>query len=123
VTEIERIEGALDTLLVALFQHREQRRRAAPYEPIKALPMMSPAELAALSPVETLLRNPIERALRNGIRELGERLFVLGDIELMQETLARVAERDPARAGRRLSVVDHAWDNVGTSTSRTGWLA
>src|SRR5262245_32847144 len=97
--EIGRIIRALDLLLTACERHRNT--------PIK---IMTATELVSMSPVEGLLDDPIGRSLRLGIRRLGERLDQLGGFTLMQA----VAERVAGSSGRRLCIIDHAFDGVGT---------
>lgn len=106
--EIGRIVAALDTLLAAI----EARSIATPSRASR-IAVFSVADLARRSPIESMLDDPVGRALRLGIRRLGERLDQLGGFPLMQDITERVADMSPRHAGRRLSILDFAFDGVG----------
>jgi hypothetical protein len=114
-SEIGRIERALDMLLTACEDHRAN-------QPPAEFRIISSAELVRLSPVEGLLDGPIGRALRLGIKKLGERLHDLGGTALMHRVVNRASDMRRGFTGRRLSVLDHAFDGIGLG-SNDFWVA
>ncbi len=113
--EIARIERALSALLTAM-QAEEARWpepalfhiRATPFDPSKVI--RSRAEMQ----VDQILQEPVYFACRLAVRRLGERAHaVAGGTDGMRAIAERVADTDPARGGRLLSMLDSAWDGVG----------
>lgn len=118
ITEVQRIERALDELLKVALSARAPWPRRHPHgisagDLIREALDGTPAERAA----RALLDNPVGEAVRQGVRTLGERLHELGGVQLMQDVLYRVAEIDPASTDHRVSVMDKRWDGIGV------WLA
>jgi hypothetical protein len=111
-SELSRIEQALDTLLTAIENHQP---------PTSEIRILSAAEFCKQSPVESLLNDPIGRALRLGIKKLGGRLHQLGGTDLMRSVAERVADMRCGFSGRRLSVMDHAFDGIGIG-SKDFWV-
>jgi hypothetical protein len=129
--EVSGIEAALDSLLATIFgdeaerrELRRERREAlrAPFsigEGLLRLLNGSEVELAA----EQIVRDPVGSSCRQSIRALGARLYQLGGLQLMQDVLYRVAERDEATWSRRIGIMDHRWDGIGNSAETAGWMA
>lgn len=116
--EVEAIGRALDALLRTLIAN-DLNRRSRPTGSKSPVRMdMSNYPSAA----ERFSADPIGEACREAVRNFGERLFdVLGSTDAMRDVLNRVAEMDPARAGRRASILDHGWDGIGSNADR--WWA
>jgi hypothetical protein len=121
--ERRRIEHALDELLGAVLAHRARKNRCLRHPVLRTLrlgdwqrlpPRGSLADFVAAADV-------VEKSLRWGIRRLGEALAAMGGTALMLEVAEQVSDRDPANAGRRLSLVDHAWD--GIAHGQDVWVA
>jgi hypothetical protein len=110
--ELCRIEEALDALLTACENHQP---------PASEIRILSTAEFCKQSPVESLLNDPIGRALRLGIKKLGGRLHQLGGTDFMRSVAERVADMRDGFFGRRLSVLDHAFDGIGAG-SKDFWV-
>jgi hypothetical protein len=106
--ELARIEHALGVLLTACENHQP---------PASEIRILSVAEFCKQSPVESLLNDPIGRALRLGIKKLGGRLHELGGTDLMRSAAERVADMRRGFSGRRLSVLDHAFDGIGIGSN------
>lgn len=66
------------------------------------------------SPIEELLKRPKEKSYSLGIRVLGERLYALGGMDMMQQALALAALRDPSTDSWRMAILDHRWDGIGS---------
>jgi hypothetical protein len=106
-SEPSRIESALDVLLTACENHQP---------PATEIRILSAAEFCRRS-VESMLNDPIGRALRLGIKKLGGRLHELGGTNLMRSVAERVADMRRGFAGRRLSMLDHAFDGIGIGSN------
>lgn len=129
--EVARIEAALDSLLATIFDDeaerrelRRERREAARApssigEGLLRFLNSSEVELAAVE----ITNDPVGSSCRQSIRALGKRLYQLGGLQLMQDVLYRVAERDEATWSRRIGIMDHRWDGVGTTDRSVGWAA
>lgn len=123
-TEPTEAERALDVLLRLAVDHQRARdAEAAPSPAITATPFVwrDPATLPTRveREVTQLLRDPIGAACRQGIRRIGEHLFkTLDSTAGMSEAAENVAYLDPMHYGRRVSIVDHAWDGIGSDTDR-----
>lgn len=115
------VEGALDALLSALIEQREQREAEA--DPAGTFEIITFSELMS-TPSEVwkcrdFVADPIGRSLRRGIKEAGRHLYrLLGSTTAMGDVLERVAERNPRQYGRRASIIDHAWNGIGESDDR-----
>lgn len=117
------IDDALDAVLVAILAHEERRRAEAPAAPLSATPLHWHRDFAEIptrdeSEVTALAADPVGAALRQAVRRLGQRLHADGGTAAMRLSADRVADRDPAHAGRRASIMDHAWNAVGTDRGR-----
>ena len=113
-----RTEHALDVLLRAVIEHDAKR---PPTRPLTATPFVMPdrAMTRAEVGVAALLADPIGAALRQSVWRLGLHLFdAIGSTDGMHEVLDRIADLDPARSGERASIMNHAWDGVGSETDR-----
>ncbi len=119
-SEIARIERALGTLLTAMVEDEARwpepalfHIRATPFDPSK--PVRSRAEVE----VGQLLQEPVYFACRLAVRRLGERLHaVAGGTNGMRHIADRVADTSPAEGGRLLSMMDSAWDGIGSDADR-----
>jgi len=122
ITELQRIERALDELLRAATNTR------APWPPKHDGPVMvsailgdyldaTPKQRAA----EAFLDNPVGEAVRQAVTTLGERLYELGGLKLMEDVCYRVAALDAAREGWRIDVLDKRFDGIGREDGRAGW--
>jgi hypothetical protein len=69
-------------------------------------------------------RQPTSHALRDAIRKLGELLLELGgDIDAIRSSWYRIAELDPAHAGKRLAVMDSCWNGIGIGSGKGMWIS
>jgi len=70
----------------------------------------------------SIARDPVDWALRQGIRAVGQCLFDrLGDIDALRTVAEGVADRDPDRWYRRISIIDSAFNTVGEGNRR--WVS
>ena len=120
--EVERITAALRKLLEEMLRQDAVRRKARKDDddgrPPKLVPVdfSKPVGTRRQAQIDAVQRNPVRGACRNAIRLLGERLHELGlDADEML-VVAKLASRGRTFS-KRLSIVDHAWDGIGT------WLA
>ena len=119
-TEIEDIARALDALLVAMM---EDEAKDAPVQ-LTALSarfanLSGPIPTRAEMELTQLLRQPVYFALRMAVRRLGERVFtVTGSTDGMREVADRIADMASKQSGRRLAMMDSAWDGVGSDSDR-----
>jgi hypothetical protein len=128
--EVPEIEKALDSLVTALIQHREQRETSEGNETAIVLPEIhsldfsTPVRTRLECALESILKNPIEGAICFTIRELGEHLYRIGGTALMRDVLERVADRDPSHYHYRGALIDRKWDCIGlTPDSKDIWAA
>ncbi len=69
--------------------------------------------------LSSIVRDPQRYALRAGVRTVGRQLFrLLNSTDALGDVLERVADLDPASYGRRASLMDHAWNGIGSDTDR-----
>ena len=120
------IDDALDAVLVALLAHRARRAADAPPAPIRATPLRWHGDVREIptredSEITALVADPVGAALRQAVRRLGKDLHGHGGTATMRSAIGRVADRDPAKAGQRASIMDHAWDGIGEGTDH--WWA
>lgn len=114
-TEAER---ALDVLLRFVIEH-PSAGKPSESATIAATPFVwrdpSSFPTRAEREVTALLRDPVGAACRQGIRRIGEHLFkTLGGTAGMSTAAENAAAMDLAHYGRRASILDHAWDGIGT---------
>lgn len=110
------IRDALDALLKARLEH-DQRCDEMPPKPIKFVRFDNFD--ATRSRFEGIIEDPVRAALRRVMNDLGKELFKLvGSIEVMLAICNEVASRDPKREGRRLSIIDSAWNGIGDDRGR-----
>ncbi len=122
-TEIEGIERALDALLTAMVED-DAKRAPAPLtaSSIRFTDLDGPIPTRADMELRQLLRQPVYSACRIGVRRLGAQAFsVTGSTDGMREIAERVADRVSGQFGRRLAMMDSAWDGVGSDADR--WWA
>ena len=118
--EIVHIERALGTLLAAMIDDEARwpepalfHIRATPYDPSK------PVRTRAETQVDQILQEPIYFACRLAVRRLGERLHAIADGTVgMRHAAHRVASVHPVRGAPILSMLESAWDGVGTDSDR-----
>ena len=121
--EVARIEQALDALLSAMIDEEARWPEPALYH-IRATPYDSskPVKTRVEMEVGQLLQEPVYFACRLAVRRLGERVHAVADGTAGMRRIAhRVARVHPARGAPILSILESAWDGVGTDTDR--WWA
>lgn len=129
-TEAQRIEAALDAVLTAAIAADRNLPSLSPergpvsagvtaYEVIDRLSNWTKAQGAA----NDLLDRPVSELCRQAVTTFGERLFEIGGLTLMQDTLYRVGERATADQGRRVAIMDHRWDGIGRDGKNAGWCS
>lgn len=131
VTEVEKIEDALDQLLTTAIRTDQDRAREPDYDrpPVSLRDSVAAyvERLTASTPAQRrahdFLDRPVGEALRQAIRILGERLFEVGGLKLMSDVLYRVAERDRVQEHRRIGIMDRRWDGIGQTPTSAGWRA
>lgn len=116
---IETCEEALHALLTALFAHRSAKASVEPLRTISPASVRWHRDIGELpsredSAIAALVVDPIDAACRQAVRRVGQRLHDLGGFDAMSTAADRMAERDPVRAGRRASLLNHAWDGIGS---------
>ena len=117
------LERALDALLTAMADD-EAKWPEASLGPAIAKPLDLSSAVLSRSDMEVtqLVRHPVYFACRMAVRRLGQQAFTItGGTDGMRDVAERVADRTPALYGRRLSIMDGAWDGVGSDADR--WWA
>lgn len=122
VTEVDRIEDALDNLLTAAMEADRKPALLPEQGPVSAAVSVGRVIEAldwtqARRQADRLLDRPVPTALRLAVRTLGRRLDEIGGMKLMGDVLDRVAARAPAQEGRRIGIIERAWDGVGRWTA------
>jgi hypothetical protein len=109
---LQAIEDALDAVLTAIHKHDAERPKGGP---LKAYTWAEIADRGLVdSDVEELSEDPVGAALRQAVWRLGKKLYaVLGETRAMSGVLERVASRDPANYGKRVSIMDNRWEGIG----------
>jgi hypothetical protein len=119
------IEKALSILLTRLIAHRKYCERQP--QPPGRLELIEFDDIKVISPndsaIDRIIEDPIEGAYLLAIRKLGERLFRLGGIDLMQDVAERVSVRSRRHPNYRGSIIDHHWDGVGDARIGQMWVA
>ncbi len=118
--ETKGIEGALDALLRAMVKD-EAKWPVVPIaaSPLKFFDLSEPVSTRAKMEVTQILRQPVYFALRLAVRRMGQQAFsVTGSTDGMREVAERVAGMVPAQYGRRASMLDSAWDGIGSDADR-----
>lgn len=115
------IEAALDALLRLAIKD-DATHDEAPTATLTATPFRLDRIPTRLEfDARSLARQPIGTACRQAVRRLGQHLFDrLGSTDALRDVLERVAELTPADYGRRVAIMDHAWDGVGRQGDR--WI-
>lgn len=124
ITEVQRIERALDELLKTAINTR------APWPPRHDGPVSISVLVAeglggtpAARAANSLLDNPVGEAVRKAVTTLGERLYEIGGLKLMSDVLDRVAERDPGKESWRIDIMDKRFDGIGREGGKSGWCS
>jgi len=126
------LEDALADLLAAVTAYDAHQAGALP-PPRPSWPgstLLSAADVVARLPrtprdrlLDALASHPIRYALVQAIRRIGDELFRLGGVALMEDVAERLADRplvcDPdgsfaANPPRILGLLDHLWDGIGS---------
>ena len=119
--EIDDLERALDALLRTMTAE-DDKPADGPVEivVVTAASLMAAGRMSRLDlDISDLKRRPLRAACRQAVRRIGEHLFkVTGSTDAMSDILERVCDMDPPRYGHRASIVDHAWDGLGTDSDR-----
>ena len=118
--EIARIERALAALLTAMIKDEARwpepalfHIKARPYDPSKVVRTRAEME------VGQLLQEPVYFACRVAVRRLGERLHaVAGGTDGMRTAAYRVADVHPVKGAPILTMLESAWDGVGSDSDR-----
>ena len=118
--EVARIEQALGALLMAMVEDEARwpepalfHIKATPFDPSR--PVRSRAEME----VGQLLQEPLYFACRLAVRRLGERLHaVAGGTDGMRHAAYRVANIHSVEGAPILTMLESAWDGVGTDADR-----
>lgn len=109
--KLHAIEDALDAVLTAIHKHDAEQ----PKRPLKAVSFAEIVERDIDSDVEELTEDPVGAALRQAVWRLGKKLYsILGETNAMSSVLERVASRDPANYGKRVSIMDNRWEGIGS---------
>jgi hypothetical protein len=116
---IEEIEGALDALLDEITKLRGTISDETAEARRQALHARSgPAVTRFKAGVDLIAGSPIEGALRLSVRHIGERLFRnLQNPHKMMLLARRICSRDEANWSRRMTIIDAAWEGIGSEAS------
>jgi hypothetical protein len=114
---VDLLKQAIAANLAARGEHDKRRDRAARGKPVE-LKIISAAQLIAADPeklhLDAVIEDPVRKALRAQLRDLGERLHrLLPNTDAMLEVAEEVADIEPERWGRRIDLIDKAWDGIG----------
>lgn len=123
--EIEDIERTLSVLVSAMVtEDRKPVEATAPValraEPVTAESLERAARMTRLDlDVSDLLRGPVRAACRQAVRRLGERVYlIVGKAGHMSDVLERVADMVPAQYSHRATIIDSAWNGIGSGDDR-----
>lgn len=105
------IVNALDSVTGAMLALSDNRQ-------LTALPSLNWATTLTLGPIKSrtemevdqLIEDPVYYAMRQAVRKLGAILHA-SDPTLMDGAINDVADRP--KGGRKVSIIDHAWDGIG----------
>jgi hypothetical protein len=114
------IEEALCTLLDTIAQI-DLHQGGDDSEPIRVFSVAEWQGIPTLTrrdvELGAVLRHPVRGALKNAVALLGRKLWELtGDTAEMRAVAHRAARDGPGGFGKRMSIVDHCWDAIGTWT-------
>ena len=118
--EVARIERALGALLTAMVEDEARWPEPALFH-IKAMPFdpSRPVRSRAEMEIGQLLQEPLYFACRLAVRRLGERLHaVAGGTDGMRHAAYRVANIHPVKGAPVLTMLESAWDGVGSDSDR-----
>jgi len=119
----DRIDPAarqLRQMLDALIQHRAVQANTESEDRLKSLDQilaMMPLPPLWLTRMKAAGEDGVEQSLLGSIREEGWRAFAQGGLRAMRELADRASSEDD----RRLTILDHQWDGIGTDR-RGRWL-
>jgi hypothetical protein len=128
LTEVHKIEDALDAILGAIVKLDEKPRQLRAGD-LKSLDMAAILSEIAIprtrdeSFARKIAREPVREALCYAVRRLGKRLHEIGGLTAMQNACDRVGGRDERRWGQRVSIMDARWDGVGRDAQNAGWCS
>jgi len=107
-------------MLDALIQHRAVQANTESEDRLKSLDQIlaiMPLPPLWLTRMKAAAGDGIEQSLLASIREEGWRAFAQGGLRAMRQ----LADRASGEDDRRLTILDHQWDGVGTD-SRGRWV-
>ena len=107
------LAGALETLIAALFDHREKRSRRG--QPVDLTPVDFSKSLLEHRRKSWVV-NPIERALGDGIKSVGRVAYEIGGDDALHELAALTEERIERRFGRAEAagaIINSRFDGIG----------
>jgi hypothetical protein len=119
----DRIDPAarqLRQMLDALIQHRAVQANTESEDRLKSLDQIlaiMPLPPLWLTRMKAAAGDGIEQSLLASIREEGWRAFAQGGLRAMRQ----LADRASGEDDRRLTILDHQWDGIGTDR-RGRWL-
>lgn len=118
MTDVEKIENALDELLTAIIEHDVRRAKLAQLQ----TPQIAETPVVGLMTkavdehdLGSLVQDPVRQALRYSVKRLGGHLFrLLGNTDAMRDVLERVAARDQRHYHQRANIMDKKWGGIGS---------
>ena len=121
VDDIERALDALVTEIVKLKERLPPQSAEALNQALHARsgPVVTPFKVA----VDLIAASPVDGALRLAVRQMGEGLFRnLQSPQKMLHVARRVCSKDEPNWSRRMTVIDAAWEGVGSEADGYwGW--
>lgn len=108
---------ALDELVSAIIRHDRERseRRISDRIEIVSFKALMDTERMNFRSVTT---NPVRAALRLGVRKLAQEVYSIGGMGAVHDAFERVTDMDAANEGRRMSIMDSAFNGVGSGDDR-----
>jgi hypothetical protein len=122
VVHLDMLKRAINANLTARIEH--DRRRQTPAG-VSKIELINLADLVAADDnwlyLDEIISDPVRRALRVQLKTLGQRLFdLVGDTDRMRDVAEEVANQKPGPWGKRINIIDKAWDGIGNDQDR--WI-
>ena len=120
---LDMLKQAIHANLTARIEYDARRQRTATGEP--KLVAICLTDLVAADDnwlyLDEITSNPVRCALRVQLKTLGQHLFdLVGGTDRMRAVAEEVADQKPGAWGKRIDIIDKAWDGVGSRTDR--WI-
>lgn len=108
---------ALDELVTAIVRHDQERSGKRMVERIEIVPFSKLTDPDWMA-VHAVTTNPVRAAMRLGVRRVAQVIYGLGGMDALHDAMERVSAMDAANEGRRIAIMDSAFNGVGAGDDR-----